>query len=79
MTNMIFMPFGGHCLEIRPRDYDNQAHHNLAEVCELHFYVVYGNGTKETSTSVSVSSVVETLEMIKGRMDEEDKEMDMSR
>ena len=75
-VNMAFMPFGGHVFEIRPREYPNACFHHLAEVCELHFYLVIGNGTFASKIDVDVPPVVTTLQMIKKRMEEEDKELE---
>ena len=73
-VNMVFMPFGGHLVEMRPREYHNPCFHHLAEVCELQYYLVMGNGTKQTNIGVEMPEVVRTLEMVKGRMVEEEKE-----
>ena len=70
------MPFGGHLFEIRPGEYKNACFHHLAEVCELHFYLVIGNGTSASRIDVDVPPVVRTLRMIKKRMGEEDKGFD---
>ena len=72
-VNMAFMPFGGHLFELRPREYRNACFHHLAEVCELQYYLVMGNGTFVSKIDVDVPPVVKTLRMIKKRMDEEDR------
>lgn len=75
ISNVVFMPFGGHVFETRPRDYAKKCMHALAEVCELHFYLALGHGNKTTNLDVSVPEVVETLKLIKVKMDAEDKDV----
>ena len=74
-VNMIFMPFGGHMFEMRPRGYPNPCFHHMAEVCELQYYLVMGNGTKQTNIGVEMSVVKTTLELIKDRMMKEEMEI----
>lgn len=69
MTNMIFMPFNGFVFEMRPRLYHNSCYHYLAEVCNQEYYLTFGDGNKDSHTTVNTTEVFEVLDKIARRMD----------
>ena len=71
LTNMIFMPFNGYVLEMRPRDYENPCYHHLAEVCDLKYYLTLGDGNKDSHTRVNVTEVKEVIRSVAQKMEEQ--------
>ena len=69
MSNMLFMPFRGAVLEVSPRRYPNACYHFLAEVCDLAYYKVTGEGDKDSSTNVDMGEMKRVLSDIAAKME----------
>lgn len=64
MTNMIFMPKGGHVLEVRPRGFNNGCYHYLAHIIGLKYYLVKGDGTKNSDIHVDMEELLSVVKEI---------------
>ncbi|CAI5472041.1 unnamed protein product [Closterium sp. Yama58-4] len=64
LSNMIFMPSNSSVFEIRPRDYPNPCYHHLSMATQQRYYLVFGNGTKDSELRYNMSEVVNVLVMI---------------
>eukprot|EP00850_Spirogloea_muscicola_P024264 SM000537S18210 [mRNA] locus=s537:171:2742:+ [translate_table: standard] len=69
LTNMVYMPPGGVILEIRPKLYTNPCFHHMAEVCDLAYFMMFGDGNKDSDISVDVEEVERILHQIKALME----------
>ncbi|CAI6008779.1 unnamed protein product [Closterium sp. NIES-65] len=64
LSNMIFMPSNSSVFEIRPRDYPNPCYHHLTMATQQNYYLVFGNGTKDSELRYNMSEVVSVLRVI---------------
>eukprot|EP00897_Mesotaenium_endlicherianum_P003101 jgi/Mesen1/2819/ME000172S01974 len=64
LTNMVFMRANASVLEIRPREFDNGCYHYLAAICEVRYYLLRGEGSKETSLVIDIGVVVDLVKSI---------------
>ncbi len=58
LANIVFMPKFGEILEMRPSSYYNPVYHYLAHICELKYYLILGNGTKNSEIQINQGEVV---------------------
>eukprot|EP00850_Spirogloea_muscicola_P021908 SM000267S09859 [mRNA] locus=s267:27420:32431:- [translate_table: standard] len=54
MANMLLMPVNATIVEIRPILYSNPCFHHLAEVCQLQYYLLMAEGSKDTWADVNI-------------------------
>ncbi|CAI7862733.1 unnamed protein product [Closterium sp. NIES-53] len=64
LSNMIFMPSNSSVFEIRPRDYPNPCYHHLTMATQQNYYLVFGNGTKDSELRYNMSEVASVLRVI---------------
>lgn len=64
MTNMIFMREGAHVLEVRPRGFNNGCYHYLAHIIGLRYYLVKGEGTKNSDIQVDMEQLLSVVKHI---------------
>ncbi|CAI5993911.1 unnamed protein product [Closterium sp. NIES-64] len=64
MANLVFMPSASCVLEIRPRDYLNACYHHLASASQQKYFLVFGNGTKDTPLEFHLPDVLPVLKNI---------------
>ncbi|CAI6008866.1 unnamed protein product, partial [Closterium sp. NIES-65] len=68
LTNLLFMPRGAFLLEIRPRGYPNACYHHLASVSQMHYWLLLGNGTKDSALQVDTGEVLSTIREVAGKV-----------
>ncbi|CAI5481159.1 unnamed protein product [Closterium sp. Yama58-4] len=68
MTNMVFMPSQSHVVEVRPQAFDNNCYHFLAHICHHSYYLVHGNGTKNSDIHVDMEDLVRVVKGIAGKI-----------
>ncbi|GJP61989.1 hypothetical protein CLOP_g19100 [Closterium sp. NIES-67] len=64
MANLVFMPASSCVLEIRPRDYLNACYHHLASASQQKYFLVFGNGTKDSPLEFHLPDVLPVLKNI---------------
>ncbi|GJP55501.1 hypothetical protein CLOM_g14452 [Closterium sp. NIES-68] len=68
MTNMVFMPSLSHVVEVRPHSFDNNCYHFLAHICRHSYYLVHGNGTKNSDIHVDMDELIRVVKEIAGNI-----------
>ena len=67
-TNMVFMPLNASVFEMRPRGWPKGCYRQLAAVCSLQYFSVWGEGNKTTTLTLDLVDVKAKLEHIRSHL-----------
>ncbi|CAI5460153.1 unnamed protein product [Closterium sp. Yama58-4] len=72
LSNLIFMPVRSHLLEIRPDKCPNRCYNSLSYACSIKYYLLFSNGTCDTTVVADVPRLQRTLNSIARNLKKED-------
>ncbi|CAI7865031.1 unnamed protein product [Closterium sp. NIES-54] len=72
LSNLIFMPVRSHLLEIRPDKCPNRCYNSLAYACSMKYYLLFSEGTCDTTVIADIPRLQRTLNSIARNLKKED-------